>query len=162
MAERDLLLATTTDFKNQVPDFIVDSIALDIASPHEKESYWYFSDATGNLGYLFTIPEVWSAASALATYTVGDGWETEDVLMKDELRHIKGTGKDSFSKIIWNHLVTKWIVGDSFIEVKRLDNRKIANMIPISPERVRLVFNKKDGQMKRYDVWNSKKWVKID
>ena len=34
-------------------------------------------------------------------------------------------------------------------------------MIPISPERVRLVSGKKDGMLKRYDVWNGGDWKPI-
>ena len=67
MAEYDLNKATTTDFTTQVPDFIVQAKSLDIVDPNSEETYWYFSEATANFGYLFTIPEVWSAASALAT-----------------------------------------------------------------------------------------------
>jgi len=47
------------------------------------------------------------------------------------------------------------------VEVKRNEKtRKILNMIPISPERVRIVFNK-SGMIKRYDVWNSSEWKEV-
>lgn len=159
MAIQDLNQATTTNLANTVPDFIVDAIALENASSNQSETFWYFSEATRNFGYLFGIPEVWSAASALATYTTGQGWTTSNSLLKQELMHVVGYGKDSFSKIIWNHLITKWVVGDSFCEVKKKGN-VIVNMMPISPERVRLVFEK-NGQLKRYDVWNGGEWKTI-
>ena len=155
--------STTTDFANKVPDFIVTQKALDVASKVDGESYWYFDKATTYFGYYKQIPEIYSAANALATWTVNRGYETEDTLTKIDLDHVKGMGKDSFIQIMWNHEVVKLIIGDAFIEVKRLDNGKIANMIPISPERVRIVFNK-EGMIKRYDIWNGKgfKEVKIE
>lgn len=150
-------LATTTDFTTQVPDFIVDSIALDVVSP-QNESYWYFSNAVTNFGYYLNIPEIFSAANALCTWTTHRGWETEDDILKQELKHVKGMGKDTFEQLMWNHELVKIVVGDSFMEVKRSKDRTvILNMIPISPERVRLVFGK-NGLLKRYDVWNGRGW----
>ncbi len=160
MGELNPSSATTTGFTGAVPDYIVNSIALDAANAADaKETYWYFSNATKYYGYYLTIPEIFSAANALATWTVSRGWETDDVTLKVELDHVKGMGKDTFTQIMWNHEVVKLIVGDAFIEVKRKNNT-IINMIPISPERVRIVFNQ-EGMIKRYDVWNKKKWVAV-
>jgi len=161
MAELNLSSATTTDFTNQVPDFIVDAIALDKAAENQDETYWYFQKATTYFGYYLSIPEIFSAANALATWTVSRGWETDNTSLKVELEHVKGMGKDSFTQLMWNHEVIKLIVGDAFMEVKRKDST-ILNMIPISPERVRIVFNK-SGMIKRYDVWNvvGKDWRAI-
>ena len=160
MAELNLGLATTTDFKTQVPDFIVASKALDIASPVSDETFWYFDKATINYGYYLSIPEIFSAANSLATWAFSRGWETKNVILREELRHVRGMGKDSFHQIIWNQEIVKIVVGDAFCEIKRLDNGKLANMIPISPERVRLVLGK-DGMLKRYDAWNTKDWKPI-
>jgi hypothetical protein len=160
MAELNLSSATTTDFTNNVPDFIVDSINLDIATiDGTGETYYYFDKATTYYGYYLSIPEIFSAANALATWTVSRGWETDNIMLKVELEHVKGMGKDSFTQIMWNHEVVKLIVGDAFIEVKRKNNQ-IINMIPISPERVRIVFDK-SGMIKRYDVWNAKDWKPV-
>lgn len=160
MVFEDLGKATTTDFTNNVADFIVDAIALDIASPDQDEFFHYFDKAAKNFGYYLTIPEIFSAANALATWAVSRGWTTKNIILKEELRHVKGMGKDSFTQIMWNHEIVKLVVGDAFIEIKRLKNNKLANMIPISPERVRIAFGK-DAQIKRYDVWNNSKWVPI-
>ncbi len=97
MAHLDLNKATTTDFENQVPDFIVEAKALDAAHPKQEEFYWYFDRATINFGYYFSIPEIFSAANALATWTTGKGWTTENLILKEELRHVKGQGKDTFT-----------------------------------------------------------------
>ena len=155
MAELNPSSATTTNMANTVPDFIVNSIALDTANS-AGETYWYFQNATKYYGYYLTIPEIFSAANAMATWAFGAGWSTDDILLEQELKHVQGMGKDTFAKIIWNHEIVKLVVGDSFIEVKRQDNT-IINMIPISPERVRIVFTP-EGLIKRYDVWNSKEW----
>jgi len=159
MSELNISSSTTTDMTNTVTDFSVDNINLDAANPDGAETYWYFNKATERFGYYLSIPEIFSAANALATWTVSRGWEASNSILKVELEHIKGMGKDSFTQLMWNHEVVKLIVGDAFIEVKRKDNQLI-NMIPISPERVRIVFGPQ-GMIKRYDVWNSKEWRAI-
>jgi hypothetical protein len=159
MAELNLSSATTTNMTGTVQDFIVNQKALDAVTPNLEESYWYFDKATTYFGYYSSIPEIFSAANALATWTVSRGWKAYSTLTKVELEHVRGMGKDSFTQIMWNHEVIKLIVGDAFAEVKR-ERNKIINIIPISPERVRVVFNK-EGMIKRYDVWNGKEWKEI-
>lgn len=159
MSELNPSSATTTNFTDNVPDFIVKSIALDVASRNVEESYWYFSNATQYYGRYLTIPEIFSAANAMATWAFGAGWKARDPLTKVDLDHVKGMGKDTFSKIIWNHEVVKLVVGDAFIEIKRKDDILI-NLIPISPERVRIVFDK-SGMIKSYDAWSGSEWKAI-
>ncbi len=163
MAEFNISNSTTTDFTNTVPDFIVNQKALDSVNPNGEETYWYFDKAPERYGYYLSIPEIFSAANALATWSVGKGWTTDNAQLEIELKHVVGMGKDTFEQIIWNHEVTKLIVGDAFVEMKRKKNKGeniIINMIPISPERVRVVFGK-DGLIKRYDTWNGNKWKSI-
>ncbi len=163
MALQELNQATTTDFTNQVPNFIVESKALDVASPQQDEFFHYFDKATINFGYYVNTPEIFNAANALATWGFGKGWETSDPLMKQELKHVTGIGNDTFDQIMWNHEVVKVIVGDAFCEVKKQTKKGvevIVNMIPISPERVRIVYGK-NGLIKRYDAWNGEKWKEI-
>lgn len=159
MSELNPSAATTTNFTDNVPDFIVNAIALDAASPALDETYHYFSNATKYYGYYLTIPEIFSAANAMATWAFGAGWSSEDSLLIEELKHVKGSGKDTFANIIWNAEVVKLVVGDAFIEVKRKED-KIINMIPISPERIRVVFDE-NGMIKRYDAWNMREWRPI-
>jgi len=150
---------TTTDFTNTVPDFIVSSKALDVANKtDESVYYWYFDKAQQNIGYYSQIPEIFSAANALSTWATGRGWDTEDLLLRIELEHVTGMGKDTFDQLIWNHEVMKLIVGDAFMEVKRKDG-KLINLISISPERVRVGY--KNGRIVHYGVWDGKKWKKI-
>lgn len=160
MAEMNLSQATTTNFEGTVPDFIVQSKALDAANSEQNETYWYFENAQKYFGYYLNIPEIFSAANALATWAVNRGWEASDPQLKAELDHVRGMGKDSFTKIMWNHEVVKLVCGDAFAEFKRNDKGVILNIIPISPERVRIVFGKR-GMIKRYDVWNGNKWREI-
>lgn len=159
MAELNPSLATTTNFTDNVPDFIVNAIALDIASPGLDETYHYFANATKYYGYYLSIPEIFSAANAMSTWAFGAGWSSDDPIQNEELKHVKGMGKDTFANIIWNAEVVKLVVGDAFIEVKRREGL-IINMIPISPERVRVVFDM-NGMIKRYDVWNMRDWRQI-
>lgn len=160
MAELNLSSATTTNLAGTVPDWIVQSINLDSMNANQQETYWYFSDAQKHYGYYLTIPEIFNAANALATWSVSRGWKVSDPALKAQLDHVRGMGNDSFTKIMWNHLVNKIVIGDSFTEVKRNKKGVIINMIPISPERVRVVFNK-SGIIKRYDTWNGSEWRAI-
>lgn len=158
MAEYNPSSASTTSFDSTVPDFLVDSVKLDFESGNTDETYYYFTEACKHYGYYFKLSEVFNSANALATWTTHRGYEVLDA-RKQELEHVRGTGNQSFTNLMWSHEVTKLIVGDSFIEVKKQGN-VIVNMIPISPERVRLVF-KKNGLLKRYDVWNGKRWTPV-
>ena len=93
MAEYNLSNATTTDFTNKVPDFIVESKNLDTANSDGSETYVYFDKAPERFGYYFSIPEIFSAANALATWGFSKGWSTEDSILEEELKHITGMGK---------------------------------------------------------------------
>ena len=163
MAELDLSKATTTDLTNAVPDFIVEAKALDTANS-DGETFYYFSNAIQNFGYYFEIPEIYSAANGLSTWGFGRGWSTgTDTKAKAELDHVKGIGFDSFDGVICNFQVVKKVVGDSFIEIIWKDNdshKPLLNLIPISPERVRLVFGK-NKRLKRYDAWDGEEWKPI-
>jgi len=156
MADYNLSNATTTDFTAEVPDFVVAAKTLDVASNGNGETYTYFGDAPDKFGYYFSIPEIYSAANNLATWTVSRGWTTDDTVLEQELLHISGDGSDTFDTIMWNHEVTKLIVGDSFAEVI-VKKDILINIIPISPERVKQV--NKGNQIIRYEIWNGKKWV---
>lgn len=160
MANLDLNKSTTTNYTDLVPNFIVESKALDFASPNQEETFVYFDKAPENFGYYLNHPQISSQINSLATWSVGKGWTTEDKKMQAQLEHVSGDGKDTFDQIIWNHEVVKLAVGDAFIHVKRGNTGIIVNMIPISPERVRVVYMK-NGLIKRYDTWNGKKWKEI-
>ena len=157
MAEFDLNKATTTNFTANVPNFIVESKALDIANADKSETYVYFDKAPTYFGYYFNHPQVSSPINSLTTWTVSRGWTTEDPQLQAELEHVTGMGKDTFETVLWNHEAVKLIVGDAFLEVIRNKSGLLLNLIPISPERVRIVIV--GSRIKRYDIWNSHKWI---
>lgn len=158
MAEFDLSKATTTDFKNQVPDFIVEAKALDITNDNKEETFVYFDKATENFGYYFNHPQVSSPIISLCTWGFGQGYTTPDRLMEVILKKIEGNGKETFDSIIWNHENVKLSNGDSFILIIRNKKRTLVNLINISPERVKVVY--KGSRIVRYEIWNGKEWVK--
>jgi hypothetical protein len=158
MAEFDLNKATTTDFTNTVPNFIVESMALDIANADGSETFVYYDRATENYGYYFNHPQVASPINSLATWGFGKGWTTEDREMEIMLKGITGDGKDTFDEIIWNQEVNKLIQGDSFAVIVRGDDQNLVNLVPVSVERVKTVYL--GAVIKRYEIWNGKKWVK--
>ncbi len=161
MSEFNISKATTTDFTGGVPDFVVNAKTLDAVNKNSEETYKYYGHAPEMIGYVYEIPEIANAASALCTWAFSRGWEAQDDITKQELKHIRGLGNQTFSQLMWSHEFMKLVVGDAFMEVKYSDDRKkILNMIPISPERVRSVWGK-TGLIKRYDVWNGSEWKAV-
>lgn len=160
MSELNLSSATTTNLSSAVPDFIVAAKALDYASSGSTYTYKYFDKAPEYFGYYFSIPEVYSAANALATWAINRGWKAKDIQTKVDLDHVTGDGKDNFTSISYQHTIVTAIVGDAFIQCKRSDTGRLVNMIAISPERVRVAYAK-DGLLHHYDVWNGTEWKEV-
>jgi len=158
MAQYDLNKGTTTDFTNNVPDFIVESMALDVANSDGSETYVYFDKAQENYGYQLKYPQIGSRLNAICTWAFKQGWTSEDKQMQVILPKIDGNGKESFAQIIWNHGNIKLGHGDAFAEIVRNKNGTLVNLINLSPERVKVVF--KGTRLKRYEIWSGKKWVK--
>ena len=148
--------ATTTDFTSTVPDFIVESMALDVANADGSETFVYYDKATENYGYYFNHPQVASPINSLCTWGFGQGY-TVNTTTEKVLQDINGNGKETFDEIIWTHEADKLINGDAFIEIVRAGTTLI-NLINISPERVKAVW--KGARIKRYEIWNGSKWVK--
>jgi len=141
-----------------VPDFIVQSMALDVANSDGEETFVYFDKASENFGYYFNHPQVASPINSLCTWAFGQGWTTPDKQMEVILKKIDGNGKETFDEIVWNHENVKLGHGDAFMEIIRNDNGTLVNLINISPERVKVVFV--NARIKRYEIWNGVKWVK--
>ena len=157
MADLNLSNATTTDFTNQVPDFIVESMASDVANADGSETFVYFDKATENYGYQYNHPQVASPLDAICTWAFKQGYTSEDKQMEVILERISGNGKETFSSIVWNQGNVAVGHGDSFSDIIRNDNGTLVNLINISPERVKVVFV--GTRIKRYEIWNGKKWV---
>ena len=162
MATLNLSNATTTDFTNQVSDFVMESKALDTENA-DGETVHYFEEADTNLGYYTNDPIVNSAANGMATWSFGRGVEYEDPTTKAEFEHFSGRGNDTFQSLMWNHEVIKLVIGDAFMEIVRSDKGDvILNLVPISPERVKIIS--KDGRILRYGVYQGSTgtWETID
>ena len=160
MAPLDINSATTTDLKNVVEDFSVPEETLDTVGAG-KETYWYFKDVQKNLGYLKTIPEYWSSLKAMALWVVGKGYESENLEDEPRLKKITGYGKDTIISILEGMIIIKKAIGDAFAQIIRNDTGALVNLKPISPERVRIVYNP-NGMIKRYDIRKSNgKWQDI-
>jgi len=157
VATQNISSATTTDFTTQVPNFIVEAMALDIANADGSETFVYYDKATENFGYYFNHPQVASSINSLPIWAFGQGWES-DRETTVILTKVDGNGKETFDQIIQNHSRVEIGHGDAFAEIIRNDNDTLVNMINISPERVKTVF--KGTRIVRYEIWNGTKWVK--
>ena len=133
-------------------------MALDVSNADGSETYVYFDKATENYGYYFNHPQVASPINALCTWAFGQGWATDDKITEVQLKKIEGNGKETFDNIVWNQEAVMLMQGDAFCEVIRNKKGTLANLINISPERVKVVF--KGTRIKRYEIWDGSKWVK--
>ena len=158
MAELNLSNATTVGLTG-VANFIMEAKALDVDNS-DGETFTYFENAVTDIGYYVNDPIVFSAANGLATWAFKLGWTAEDDNTTQEFKHVTGRGNDTFAQVMWNHEVMKLVVGDAFMEIvwEDDDNSKaLANLIPISAERVCVVSE--SGRIKRYKVWDGNTWV---
>jgi len=152
MTELDPNQATTTNFTNEVDTYSVAAETTD--SAEISENFWTFDEATQHLGYYKKIPELKKAIDALAMWTAGKGYKTETTQEEVRLGKIKGWGEDTFESIMQNMIICKKVFGDSFAEIIRNDDGTLINLKPISPERIRIVVDKK-GMIIRYDEINT-------
>ena len=158
MADLDVEQTQVTNLTNTVEDFMVDSQSLDAAT--HDETPWDFPNASRNIGYYKEIPELKKAIDSLAIWTTGKGWTSE--IDEPTLNRLTGSGEQTFQNIMWNMIVMKKVIGDSFAEIIR--NSKgttLINLRPISAERMRVIYNE-DGVIKRYEVKKTDKtWEKF-
>lgn len=150
MVEYDVSRSTTTGLSNSFKDASVDLHATDYSE--NDEFTYHFDKATKYLGYYKSIPELKKAIDALGVWVTSMGFET-DSYTKVTLEHVSGWGQDSIQAILWNMLVIKKIVGDSFAEIIRNEKGDLLNIKPISPERMSIVLGK-NGKIKRYEYHN--------
>lgn len=145
----DATQTTTTTLDSDISDYSVDSKALDYAGA-EEETTWTFSEATQNIGYYTSIPELKRAIDSLAVWVAGRGFET-DKSTEIILENITGWGEDTFTSILQSLLIMKKVVGDAFAEIIRNDETgDLLNLKPISPERMKIIVNRQ-GIIIRYE-----------
>lgn len=158
MADLNLSRATTVGL-NTIPDFIMDAKALDVDNS-SGETITYFENAVTDQGYYANDPIVFSAANGIGTWGFKQGWDSDDPSTVVEFEHFTGRGNETFAQIMWNHEVMKLVVGDAFAEIIwNKDDTLILNLVPIGPERVRIIS--KAGRILRYEAWDGDTWKKI-
>lgn len=148
MPETDIGSASAGDVTNTIVDFSVDSANTD-GTGNQKETTWQNTDWAQDYGYYKTIPEFKTAVDAKATWTVGAGFEADEITTM-LLDTIKGNGKDSFNSILKNMIKVKTISKDSFAEVIRDKEGILINLKPLDPSSIRIVENIK-GRIIRYE-----------
>ena len=150
MPENDIAYATSSDLTNTVDDVTVDTRDTDAASG-TKETTWTNSKWSQYYGYYKTIPELKQAIDMRAIWTIGKGYETEDLTTETVLDSITGFGRDTFNTILKNMIVTRRIAGDAFAEIIRdPQTKQLLNIKPLDPSTIQIVVNKK-GIIKRYE-----------
>jgi hypothetical protein len=147
MGSTDLRETTTTDLNSGAGEFSVKSAKIDEASV--SETFWDSRNFSEYLGYYKSIPELKKAIDALAMWSCGKGFKT-DQKTRNNLKLIQGWGEDSFQSVMKNMLVIKKINGDSFAEIIRDEKGNLINLKPLNPLNVRTIVNKK-GIIIRYE-----------
>lgn len=150
MPTRDLNSAEVSNMTDRVDAVEVSAMSTDGVHDQE-ETYYDNAQWTQYWGYFNQLPELKSAITMKAIWTVGKGFKT-DPETQVILDHIRGWGKDTFEDIIFNMEVTKRIGGDAFAEIIRGDDKAetIINLKPLDPATIRIVVDRK-GMIKRYE-----------
>lgn len=150
MAQLDISQSTTTDLTNNVEDYSVNAQSLDGPGENQDETYYDYPDASVQLGYYKTIPELKKAVDSLATWTCGKGYSA-DLKTQLFLESITGWGEDSFQSICFNMIVQKKIFGDAYAEIVRdLEREDVINIKPLYTGDMRVVVDS-NGVIIRYE-----------
>jgi hypothetical protein len=149
MAEFSYTNSSTTTMDSSVDDFSVQHQNLDVSFTG-KEIYWDFTDASEQLGYYKSIPELKKSVDKLSVWVAGKGF-TCDAKTEDALSLITGQGNDNFQSIMQNLLAQKKIFGDAFAHIVRdKDTEAMINLKPLYTGDMRIVQNDK-GITIRYE-----------
>jgi hypothetical protein len=143
-----------------VVDYSIDPQVLEYAE--NDEVFIDFPNASKYYGYYKQYGQLKKAIDTLAIYVCGKGFKT-DTNAKVTMEFWKGWGEDTIHHLFWNMQVTSMIQGDAFAEIIRAkdyrSSDRIVNLKPISPERMRIVLDKK-GVIKRYEQIKEGKPIK--
>jgi hypothetical protein len=147
MAYTELNNTQISDYKNKIEDYSVDGVNTDAATG-EFETQYQNANASKQLGYYKSIPELKMAIDTKATWTMGKGYKADTIttLLLDD---ITGFGKDTFNSILENLIREYHIYGDAFAEIIRQGDR-IVNLKPLDPGTIKVITDKK-GIIKRYE-----------
>lgn len=106
-----------------------------------QEIEYINTEWTQQLGYYKSIPELQMAIDAKATWTVGKGFQSNEIT-QSALMDIKGHGKDTFNSIYENAIRVYHIGGDSYAEIIRDDKGQLVNLKPLNPGTIKVIGNK--------------------
>jgi hypothetical protein len=144
----DLNIAKTTVTDLNIQAYSTSSQSLEHSEG--DEIFIDFPNSDKYYGYYKKYGQLKKAVDTLSIYVVGKGFSTNS-RTKVILEHIKGWGEDTIHSILWNLQVVSLVQGDAFAEIIRDEDTGILiNLKPISPERMRIVLNKK-GIITRYE-----------
>lgn len=151
MPETNISSSDYGDLKNTGTDYSVDTEITDGAGD-QKETEYINTNWEIQLGYYKNIPEVRSVIDALARWTVGKGFKSNEIT-EMLLMSIKGWGKDTFNTILENQIRVSKIGGDSFAEIIRDEDDFLINLKPLDPSVIKTIVNRK-GILIRYEQIN--------
>lgn len=153
MAILDIGESVSSDIKSAFTDFSVSEMTTD-ADEGLNETTWNSERFHEYFGYYKQIPELRAAIDAKATWTVGKGYEADEVTTLI-ISSIKGWGKDTFNTILENAIRTYHIGGDAFLEIITDDKGYLINLKSLDPQTMRIVTKK--GIIIRYEQLGKKK-----
>ena len=153
MSELNPSTAITSNLKNSMDSFKVPGLKIESATGQE-ETEWINVNASTQLGYYKTIPELKKAIDLYAIWAIGQGYDlisSTDAVIID---HITGRGNQNFHQILWNMLVCKKIYGDAFCEIVRDPKSGILlNLKCLDNNAVKIIYNS-EGMIIRYEQIN--------
>lgn len=148
MPDTNIGSSIASDVANAITAYSVDPVSTDGINS-EGETTYQNTDWSQDYGFYLTIPEFKIAVDTKATWTVGAGYESDE-MTELLLMGIKGNGKDSFNSILKNMIKVKTISKDSFSEIIRNKDDTLINLKPLDPESMVIIQNHQ-GRIKRYE-----------
>lgn len=148
MPDNDIASTTASAIENAITKYGVDSAITDAGTGYTEYEY-VMADWEKYYGYYLSIPELQSAIDTKATWVLGAGFEADETT-KMFLTIIEGSGKDTFNSFLLNMYRVMLIAGDSYAEVIRDKDGILANLKPLDPSSIKIIYDKK-GRIKRYE-----------
>jgi hypothetical protein len=148
MTETNMNNLEVGDFSSYGSDWEVDEQTTD-GITEQKETTYIISDWEKKFGYYKQIPELAVAIDAKATWTIGKGFQSEEIT-EMLLSTINGAGVDTFNTIMENMIRTYHIAGDAYCEIIRKKDGQLINLKPLDPSSIRIVANRQ-GRIIRYE-----------
>jgi len=157
MADTSISTSTVSDMNSRVTDFEVDQKTTDGVGA-QKETTWTFDKWPQYFGYYKQIPELKASIDAIAKWTVGKGFQSDDETTVI-LDNVFGYGEDTFNTILKNMIIVRQINGDAFAEIIRNNETgQLLNLKPLDPSSIKIVANEK-GLIERYEQINKTKKI---